>query len=157
MCVCVCACVHMHVQSQSCLTFDMDCNPPGSSVHGMLQARILEWVAISFSRRSSWPRNQTQVSSIVGRFFTSWATREALIFKHMPENLSFSWWELDRFLGIIYSLCRWWGNWSQKCEGICPQSHGHWMAVGPGSTLPITQTVDSQSHKEGQNCWVTTE
>ena len=42
----------------------MDCSPPGSSVHGILQARILEWVAISFSRGSSRPRDQTQVSHI---------------------------------------------------------------------------------------------
>ena len=48
----------------------MDYNPPGSSVHGILQAKILEWVAISFSRRSSQPRNQSWVSHIAGRFFT---------------------------------------------------------------------------------------
>ena len=53
-------------------------NPPGSSVHGILQARIPEWVAVPFSRRSSRPRVQTGVSCIAGRFFTSWATREAL-------------------------------------------------------------------------------
>ena len=53
----------------------MDCSPPGSSVHGILQARILEW--ISFSRGSSWPRNWTQVSGIAERFFTNWAMREA--------------------------------------------------------------------------------
>ena len=46
--------------------------------HGILQARILEWVAIPFSRGSSRPRDQTQVSCIAGRFFTDWATREAL-------------------------------------------------------------------------------
>ena len=57
----------------------MDCSPPGSSVHGILQARILEWVAISFSRGSSWPRNWTQVSCIAGRFLTYWATREARV------------------------------------------------------------------------------
>ena len=56
----------------------MDCSSPGSSVHGMLQARILEWVAIPFFRGSSWPKDQTQVSHIAGRFFTAWATREAL-------------------------------------------------------------------------------
>ena len=52
----------------------------GSSVHGILQARILEWVAISFSRGSSWPRNLglNPVSYIAGRFFTDWAMREAL-------------------------------------------------------------------------------
>ena len=54
----------------------MPCCSPGSSVHGTSQARILEWVAISFSRRSSWPRDWTQVSHIVGRCFTVWATRE---------------------------------------------------------------------------------
>ena len=56
----------------------MDCSPPGSSVHGILQARILEWVAISFSRGSSWPRDQTQVSRIAGRHFNLWATREVI-------------------------------------------------------------------------------
>ena len=50
--------------------------PPGFSVYGILQARILEWVAISCSRGSSRPRDQTQVSYITGRFFTTWATRE---------------------------------------------------------------------------------
>ena len=57
---------------QLCLTLcnPLDCSPPGSSVHGILQARILEWVAIPFSRGSSWPRDQTQVSCIAGRFFT---------------------------------------------------------------------------------------
>ena len=54
----------------------MDCRPPGSSVHGIFQARILEWVAISFSRRSSWPRDWTWVSPIVGRHFTIWETRK---------------------------------------------------------------------------------
>ena len=49
----------------------VDCSPPGSSVHGILQARILEWVAISFSRGSSPPRDQTQVSRIAGRCLTS--------------------------------------------------------------------------------------
>ena len=62
--------------TQSCLTLCnlMDCSPPGSSVHGILQAIILERVAIPFSRGSSWPRDQTHVSCIAGRFFTIWAT-----------------------------------------------------------------------------------
>ena len=47
----------------------MDCSPPGSSVHGILQARILEWIAISFSRGSSQPRNGTLIPALVGRFF----------------------------------------------------------------------------------------
>ena len=63
--------------SHSVVSDPMDYSPPGSSVHGTLQARILEWVAIPFSRASSWPRDRTQVSCIAGRFFTVWATREA--------------------------------------------------------------------------------
>ena len=65
--------------AQSCLTLcdSMDCSLPGFSVHGILQARILEWVTISFSRGSSWPRDGTRVSHIVGRRFNLWATREA--------------------------------------------------------------------------------
>ena len=54
----------------------MDCSLPGSSVHGISQARVLEWVAISFSRGPSRPRGRTKVSRIVGRRFTLWATRE---------------------------------------------------------------------------------
>ena len=49
------------------------------TVHGILQAKILEWVAFPFSRESSQPRDWTQVSRIAGRFFTGWATREALM------------------------------------------------------------------------------
>ena len=60
----------------------MDCSPPGSSVHGIFQAWILEGVAISFSRGSSRPRDQTQVSRIVGRRFTVQGTREA----HIPKK-----------------------------------------------------------------------
>ena len=56
----------------------MGCYLPSYPVYGILQARILEWVVIPFSGRSSWPRNQTQVSCIIGRFFTNWASREAL-------------------------------------------------------------------------------
>ena len=54
------------------------CDPIDYTVHGILQARILEWAAFSFSRGYSQPRNQTQVSGIAGGFFTSWATRETL-------------------------------------------------------------------------------
>ena len=65
--------------AQSCPTLcnPMDCSLPGSSVHGILQARILEWVAVPFSRGYSQHRDQTQVSHIAGRFFTIWATKEA--------------------------------------------------------------------------------
>ena len=69
--------------AQSCLTLrPVDCRPPSSSVHGILQARILEWVAISFSRWSSQPRDRTQVSHIAGRCFNLCATREDLKYKN---------------------------------------------------------------------------
>ena len=79
--------------AQSCpsLCDPMDCSPPGSSVHWILQARILEWVAISFSRGSSQLRDRTQVSCIAGRRFTLWATREAPnILKPLNNCLSVS-------------------------------------------------------------------
>ena len=65
--------------AQSCPTLcdPMDCSLPGSSVHGILQARMLEWVAMPFSRGSSWPRDWTWVSHVAAIFFTIWATREA--------------------------------------------------------------------------------
>ena len=66
------------------------CEPMDYTVHGILQARILEWVAFSFSRGSSQPRDRTQVSCIVGRFFTSWATREALF--SVVDGINRSWW-----------------------------------------------------------------
>ena len=72
--------------AQLCPTlFDlMDCSPPGSSVHGILQARILEWVAIPFLRGSSWPRDWTWVSWIAGRFFTFWTTAAAKSLQSCP-------------------------------------------------------------------------
>ena len=76
---CLCCCCWL--VTKLCLTLcdPMEWSPPGSSVHGIFQARILEWVAVSFSRGSSQPRDQTCVSS-TGRWILShWATREAHI------------------------------------------------------------------------------
>ena len=60
--------------AQLCLTLcnSRDCRPPGSSAHGILQRRILEWVAMPFHQGFSWPRNRTQVSYYAGRFFMSY-------------------------------------------------------------------------------------
>ena len=80
--------------AQSCPTL---CDPtdyslPGFSVHGIFQARLLEWVAISFSRGSSQPRDWTQVSRIGGRCFTHWATRELEKWlSFLPTTHLFSW------------------------------------------------------------------
>ena len=87
--------------TQSCPAL---CNPMDYRVHGILQARILQWVAFPFSRVSSQPRDWTQVSRIAGRFFTSWATREA------HQWLTAWGWELYETVcimeaGTAYLLC----------------------------------------------------
>ena len=77
--------------TQSCLTLckPMDHSPPGSSLHGILQARILEWVAISFSRGSSQPKDWTQVSCTAGRCLTIWLIREAQkSYRHLQLHMS---------------------------------------------------------------------
>ena len=75
--------------TQSCPTLcnPMDCSPPGFSVHGILQARILEWLAMPSSRGSSRTREWTRVSCIAGRFFTIWATKEAHIYNMCEMEL----------------------------------------------------------------------
>ena len=80
-------CVYVLV-TQSCLTLCNPMSPPGSSVHGIFQARILEWVAISFFRGSSQPRDWTQVSRIAGRFFTIWATREVFYSTYTIKDIN---------------------------------------------------------------------
>ena len=73
---------------ESCLTLynPLDCSPPGSSVYEILQARILEWVAISSSRGSSQPRDQTHVSYIAGRCFISETSGKPFMY-HMTQEL----------------------------------------------------------------------
>ena len=66
----------------------MGCSPPGSSVHGILQAKLLEWVAIPFSRETSWARDQTWVSCIAGRFFTIWVSKGGYEMPPLEEPLS---------------------------------------------------------------------
>ena len=99
---------------QSCPTpcDPMDCSPPGSSVHGIVQAGILEWVAIFFSRGSSWPRDWSHVSCIAGRFFTTEMPGEPIFSGKVGFLLSFT---LNMLLSIIlenlpkprYEAC-WW-------------------------------------------------
>ena len=101
--------------AQSCLTLcdPIDCSLLVSSVHGIFQARILEWVAISFFRRSSWPRDWTPVFHIVVERFTVWATREVSNFFEMTSQIyrqQVDWWLLraeDR-----------WGRWKWLLMGM---------------------------------------
>ena len=107
----------------------MDCSLPGSSTHGIFQARILEWVAISFSRGTSWPRDRSQVSCIVGRHFIVWATRDSLRLASLILESDFS--KLGRGEGFQLPKARqslpwfpavflqyWWGFWEGKREGV---------------------------------------
>ena len=81
--------------AQSCPTLwdPMDCSLPGSSVHGIFQAIVLEWLAIFFSRGSSQPRDRTRVSCIVDRRFTIWATKEGLLILLLRE-CERKWWRV---------------------------------------------------------------
>ena len=94
--------------AQSCPTLcdPIDCSLPGSSVHGIFQAIVLEWIAISFSRGSSQPRARTRVFHIVDRHFTVWATRCYL----------------DRFLKLI----NFWLLWIFVCFARAFFSCGEW-------------------------------
>ena len=119
----------------SCLTLCnlIDCGPPGSSVHGILQARILQWIAISFSRGSSPPRDLTQVSRIVGRCFTVWATRETLII----------WYQFSSVIQSCLTLC----DPMNHCTPGLPvhhqlleftQTHVHWVGDAIQPSYPLS-------------------
>ena len=136
----------------------MDCSLPGSSVHGIFQARVLEWVAISFSRGPSWPRNWTWVSHIAGRRFTIWATREAHSFLwlnnihiYMYHNFIHS--SLGGHLGCFHVLAivilRWILGytyllqfWFPRCVRPAVGLLGH-LAVLPWQASLVAQTVKS--------------
>ena len=76
-------------QSSLTLCNPMDCSPPGSSVHGIIQAKILEWIVIPFFRDSSWTSDWSQVSCIAGKFFNVWATKETPIVKQYSNSMKF--------------------------------------------------------------------
>ena len=105
-------------EAQSCLTLcnPMDCSLSRSSVHGIFQARVLEWIAISFSRGSSRPRNRTRVSGIAGRHFTVWATREAhyLGCNQIPNQSSKKIRDHSNFTGEQKEAERW-----ETCWSLC--------------------------------------
>ena len=99
--------------AQSSLTLHnpIGSSPSGSSVYGTSQARILEWVAIPFSRGSSQPKDQIQVSCIAGKFFTIWATREPLIHNKIPICLQWrSWRKQHPILSVHITTVEHWGG-----------------------------------------------
>ena len=107
--LCVCMLV-----AQSCLTLcePMNCNSPSSSVHGILQARIMGWVDIPFSRGSSQPKDWTPISCIAGRFFTFWDTREALRFWYYQMTL------LEKAKALHSSILAWKIPWMEEPGGL---------------------------------------
>ena len=117
-CVCVCVCVRACACSvtQSCLTLcnPLDCNPPGSSAHGIFQARILEWVASSYSGGSSWPRDRSCIFGVfwMGRCVPSTAPSGKHLlcdyYRFFPRDFHEA---CMKYLKII-TLLNWYGFWN---------------------------------------------
>ena len=129
----------MHAQYlQSCQTLydPTDAGPPGSFVHGILQARILEWIAISSSRGSSWPRDRTSVfyvSCITGRFFTRWTKGKAT-----PGY----------FLGPWASVVA--ARWLSTCGPGTQLPFSVWNLQDQGTNhVPCWQTISYSQHHRG--------
>ena len=129
---------------QSCPTL---CDPMNYTVHGILQAEILEWVTIPFSRGSSQPRDQTHISCTAGGFFTRWATREVrwrLTFKplcqkneelnsnHVQETLDLSLHFLVHVLFLLIPL-----EWAHP---VCPCMP--WCETSPDKKLSVSEQQD---------------
>ena len=134
--------------AQSCPTL---CDPIDYTVHGILQARILEWVAFPFSRGSSQPRDRTQVTCITGRFFTSWATREVQDEEKRGEKLSDlrTWWTKMRSTpghrkelmanGLPFHMStlidRWWLSTGELARSVKGR---RWGSGGGAPRLPLS-------------------
>ena len=140
----------------------MDCSLPGSSVHEIFQARILEWVAISFSRGFSQLSHRTRVSRIVGRCFTLWAT---LLTKSYVFSSSHVWvWELDHKEGWV--LNNWW-FWtlvlektfespldSKEIQPVHPKGNKPYMFIGRTDAegkAPVLWLPDVKSQLTGKD------
>ena len=134
---------------------------PHSSVHGIFQARILEWDAISISRRSSWPRDWTRVSHIVGRHFTVWATREVWA----PKNWCFwtavlekTWESLElqgdpstlKEIRTEYSLEGWCWSWNSSILATCCKEMTHLKRPSCWARLKAGEEGDDR----GWVCWM---
>ena len=130
----------------------MDWSLPGSLVHGILQARTLEWVAISFSKGSSWPRDWTLVSCIPGRFFIIWTTRakSQLLLRYF---LTLRYYDSDKFVDISIIIQRLkaggegenrgWHGWMAsltRWTWVWASSGSWWWTGKPG----VLQSMESQ-------------
>ena len=123
------------------LCHPMDCSPPGSSIHGIFQARILEWVAISFSRGSSQPRDGTHVSCIDRQILYYWATRET------PSSNCQSW---DCDLGVltrvlVLLITTWSGSQAKK---MITRWERHFRQIDPNTQMHGTKEKRHNSCRE---------
>ena len=112
----------------------MDYSLPGSSVLGILQARILEWVAIFFSKESSLLRDWTWVSCIAGRFFTIWVTREKAGAVYLVLRF-------DEQIPALYSLDAFPQSWQQKMSPDIAESLGSWGGMEGWSLFKLRTTA----------------
>ena len=131
----------------------MDCSLPGSSVHGILQARTLEWVAISFSRGSSQPRDRTQVSCVAGRFFTNWAMEYSVQFSCSVVSDSVTPWIAARQASLSITISNshpssWWCH-PAISSSIFPFS-SHPQSLPASEPFPMSQLFAWG----GQSTWV---
>ena len=159
--------------TQSCPTLwdPMDCSLSRSSVHGIFQARVLEWIAISFSRESSQLRNRTQVSHIAGRCFTIWATRVVSIYLlfsliiqiflrlalswHLGLNLNVSFLMSPSMITNLKQSLGWWGGGAVRWEGQSQDGGGigqedHFL---PQKIHQKIIWMLSNFHKTISKCW----
>ena len=132
----------------------MDCRLPGSSVHRISQARILERFAISFSRASSRPRDQTHVSCIAGRFFNVWATSALFVHSIGCITISVLWIRKLKLRGVtwpfhVHPANKWW-TWDwipvESCLP-CPPLYlpGEQLCLSP--SLPFCSTLHNVWHR----------
>jgi len=151
----------------------MDCNLPGSPVHGILWARILEWVAISFSRGSSWPRDRTRVSCVADIFFTNWATGKSCTFPvdKGPSSQSYDFssspvwmWDLDHKEGWVPKNWCFWTVvlektlespfYSKQIQPVHPKGNQSWILIGRADAeaeTPILWPPDVKSRLIGKD------
>ena len=128
----------------------MDYSPPGFTVHGILQARILEWVAISFSRGSSWPRDQTWVSCIIDGFFTFWAIREALVKQNIAQGRKF--FLMHEILKWMIVYCKGFGG-VEFCKGYSVQPCFWWSHPGSVQKSHGGISTRGQTTEEALPAW----
>ena len=144
--------------AQSCpiLCDPVNCSLPGSSVYGILLARTLEWVAISFSRGSSQPRNRTHVSCIAGRFFTVWATREASLIVIYIFDIRVTWTPDTRGgVGVAPGsrpVCNWLFAVSSRLITSTIRSLWTWWSSSTRGSLPSWMTPAWTSAKSLMKC-----